>query len=63
MTLQTALVVGVSVHTVNTYLGLHTEAYADPAYRAAFSDRRTGVGLLQNRRLQKKHGLSARRPK
>lgn len=35
--LQTALVVGVSVHTVNTYLGLHTEACADPAHRERLS--------------------------
>lgn len=31
--LKTALVVGVSIATVNTYLELHTEACEDPAYR------------------------------
>jgi hypothetical protein len=31
--LKTALVVGVSVATVNTYLGLHADACEDPAYR------------------------------
>ena len=31
--LKTALVVGVSVATVNTYLALHTDACEDPAYR------------------------------
>ena len=30
--LQTDIVVGVSVHTVNTYLGLYTDACEDPAY-------------------------------
>ncbi len=31
--LQTALVVGASIHTVNTYLGLHSEWCDNPAYR------------------------------
>ncbi len=35
--LQTALVVGVSVHIVNTYVGLHTDACEDPAYRERIS--------------------------
>lgn len=36
--LKTALVVGVSVATVNTYLTLHTEACEDPAYRQRIAD-------------------------
>jgi len=36
-TLKTALVVGVSVLTVNTYLELHTSACKDPAYRERIS--------------------------
>jgi hypothetical protein len=36
--LKTALVVGVSVATVNTYLGLHTEACEDPAYRQRLAE-------------------------
>lgn len=37
-TLKTALVVGVSVSTVNTYLDLHTSACEDPAYRERISE-------------------------
>ena len=37
-TLKTALVVGVSVLTVNTYLELHTSACKDPAYRERISE-------------------------
>lgn len=36
--LQTALVVGVSVHTVNTYLGLHTDACENQVYRERITE-------------------------
>lgn len=62
--LQTALVVGVSVHTVNTYLGLHTDACADPAYRERLSQiEERGLAYYKTVDYKKKHGLSARRPK
>lgn len=62
--LQTALVVGVSVHTVNTYLGLHTEACADPAYRERLAQiEERGLAYYKTVDFKKKHGLSARRPK
>lgn len=62
--LQTALVVGVSVHTVNTYLGLHTDACADPAYRERLSQiEERGLAYYKTVDFKKKHGLSARRPK
>ena len=36
--LKTALVVGVSITTVNTYLALHTDACEDPNYRKRISE-------------------------
>lgn len=62
--LQTALVVGVSIHTVNTYLGLHTDACEDPIYRERISqieDR--GRAYYKTVDFKKKRGLSARRQK
>jgi biotin operon repressor len=62
--LQTALVVGVSVHTVNTYLGLHTDACSDPAYRERIAQiEERGRVYYKTVDFKKKHGLSARRPK
>lgn len=60
--LQTALVVGASVHTVNTYLGLHTEACEDPAYRERISEiEERGRVYYKNIDFKKKLGLSKRR--
>lgn len=36
--LKTALVVGVSVNTVNTYIALHTDSCEDPAYRERIAE-------------------------
>jgi biotin operon repressor len=62
--LKTALVVGVSLHTVNTYLGLHTDACEDPAYRNRISEiEDRGLVYYKNVDFKKKHGLSTRRQK
>lgn len=62
--LQTALVVGVSVHTVNTYLGLHTDACEDPAYRERISQiEERGRAYYKTVDFKKKRGLSTRRQK
>lgn len=61
-TLQTALVVGVSVHTVNTYLGLHTDACDDPAYRERIAEiEERGRIYYKNVDFKKNHGQSKRR--
>ena len=60
--LKTALVVGVSVHTVNTYLQLHTEACEDPAYRERITEiEERGRIYYKNVDFKKKHGLNGRR--
>lgn len=62
--LQTALVVGVSVHTVNTYLGLHTDACEDPAYRERISQiEERGRAYYKTVDFKKKLGLNVRRQK
>lgn len=62
--LQTALVVGVSLHTVNTYLGLHTEACEDPAYRERISEiEERGRVYYKTIDFKKKPGLNKRRQK
>jgi len=60
--LKTALVVGVSVHTVNTYLGLHTDACEDPAYRERIAEiEARGLVYYKHVDFKKKHGPSVRR--
>jgi biotin operon repressor len=62
--LQTALVVGVSVHTVNTYLGLHTDACEDQIYRERISQiEERGRAYYKTVDFKKKRGLIARRQK
>jgi len=62
--LQTALVVGASIHTVNTYLGLHTEACEDPAYRERISEiEERGRIYYKNVDFKKKPGPNKRRQK
>lgn len=61
--LQTALVVGASVHTVNTYLGLHTDACENPVYRERITEiENRGRIYYKNIDFKKKHGQSKRRP-
>jgi biotin operon repressor len=63
-TLQTALVVGVSVPTVNTYLGLHTDACEDPSYRERIAEiEERGRVYYKNVDFKKNHGLNKRRTK
>lgn len=60
--LKTALVVGVSVHTVNTYLGLHTDACQDPTYRERIAEiEERGRVYYKDVDFKKKHGQSERR--
>jgi hypothetical protein len=60
--LKTALVVGVSVHTVNTYLQLHAEACEDPAYRERIAEiEERGRIYYKNVDFKKKHGPNERR--
>jgi len=62
--LQTALVVGASIHTVNTYLGLHSEWCDYPAYRDRIVEiEERGRIYYKNVDFKKKHGLSGRRQK
>jgi DNA-binding transcriptional regulator YhcF (GntR family) len=62
--LQTALVVGVSIHTVNTYLALHTDACEDRMYRERISQiEERGRAYYKTVDFKKKHGLIARRQK
>ena len=60
--LQTALVVGASIHTVNTYLGLHIDACENPSYRERLSEiEERGRIYYKNVDFKKNRGLSARR--
>ncbi len=60
--LKTALVVGVSIHTVNTYLGLHTDACQDPTYRERIAEiEERGRVYYKDVDFKKKHGQSERR--
>lgn len=62
-TLKTALVVGVSVATVNTYLALHADACEDPAYRERISEiERRGRVYYKAVEFKKNLGRSERRP-
>lgn len=62
--LQTALVVGASIHTVNTYLGLHSEWCECPAYRDRIIEiEERGRIYYKNVDFKKKPGLSERRQK
>jgi len=62
--LKTALVVGVSLATVNTYLELHTGACEEPAYRERILDiEQRGRIYYKALDSQKKLGLTERRPK
>jgi hypothetical protein len=61
--LKTALVVGVSVATVNTYLGLHTDACEDPAYRQRIEEiEARGRIYYKAVDFKKNHGQTKRRP-
>jgi hypothetical protein len=60
--LKTALVVGVSVYSVNTYLELHTKACEYPDYRERISEiEERGRIYYKNVDFKKKHGLTGRR--
>lgn len=60
--LKTALVVGVSVATVNTYLELHTDACEDPAYREKIEEiEKRGRIYYKNIDFKKNRGQSERR--
>lgn len=62
--LQTALVVGASIHSVNTYLGLHSEWCEYPAYRDRIIEiEERGRIYYKNVDFKKKHGLNRRRQK
>ncbi|MCJ7808817.1 MAG: DUF1670 domain-containing protein [Desulfobulbaceae bacterium] len=60
--LKTALVVGVSLATVNTYLDLHSTACEDPAYRERISEiEERGSIYYKAIDFKKKHGQNGRR--
>lgn len=62
--LKTAMVVGVSLSTVNTYLGLHTSACENPAYRERISEiEQRGRIYYKALDFKKKPGQIERRPK
>ncbi|HID02958.1 MAG TPA: DUF1670 domain-containing protein, partial [Desulfobacterales bacterium] len=62
--LKTALVVGASVATVNTYLGLHADACEDPAYRERiFEIEKRGRIYYKAVDFKKNHGRIERRPR
>jgi len=62
--LNTALVVGVSLATVNTYLGLHTKACEDPAYRKRIAQiEQRGRVYYKALDFKKSPGQTERRPK
>jgi biotin operon repressor len=62
--LKTALVVGVSMATVNRYLELHSQACENPAYRQRISEiEQRGRIYYQTLDFKKKPGRSERRPK
>jgi hypothetical protein len=61
--LKTALVVGASVATVNTYLKLHTEACEDPAYRERIAEiEQRGRVYYKSVDFKKNLGQTERRP-
>lgn len=63
-TFKTAMVVGVSTATVNTYLDLHGEACEDPAYRERISEiEQRGRIYYKALDFKKKPGRIERRPK
>ena len=63
-TLKTALVVGVSLYTVNTYLDLHTSACENPRYRQRISQiEERGRAYYKAIDFKKKPGQSERRSK
>lgn len=63
-TLKTALVVGVSIHTVNTYLDIHSQACEDPQYREHISAiEKRGRIYWEALDFKKKRGLTERRPR
>ena len=62
--LKTALVVGVSLSTVNTYLELHTSACDNPAYRERISEiEQRGRIYYKDVDFKKNAGQTERRPK
>jgi DNA-binding transcriptional regulator YhcF (GntR family) len=62
--LKTALVVGVSVAAVNTYMALHTDACEDPAYRDRLAEiEKRGLVYYKSVDFKKNLGLTERRPK
>ena len=62
--LKTAMVVGVSLHTVNTYMALHTDACENPAYRKRISEiEERGRIFYKALDFKKKHGQIERRQK
>ncbi len=62
--LKTALVVGVSVATVNTYLELHTDACEDPVYRERIDEiEQRGLIYYKSVDFKKNLGRTKRRPK
>jgi len=62
--LKTALVVGASVYSVNTYLNLHTEACEYPDYRERITEiEERGRIYYKNVDFKKKPGLTGRRQK
>jgi len=62
--LKTALVVGVSVATVNTYLALHTDACEDPSYRERIAEiEQRGLIYYKSVDFKKNLGQTERRPK
>jgi hypothetical protein len=61
---KTALVVGVSLATVNTYLALHTDACEDPAYRERICEiEQRGRIYYKSVDFKKNLGRTERRPK
>lgn len=63
-TLKTALVVGVSMATVNTYLALHAKACEDAAYRERITEiEQRGRVYYKALDFKKKHGRIERRPR
>jgi hypothetical protein len=63
-TLKTAMVVGISIFAVNTYLDLHASACEDPAYRERISEiEERGRIYYKALDFKKKPGQIERRPK
>lgn len=62
--LKTAMVIGISLSTVNTYLGLHQRACEDPRYRENIAQiEERGRLYWESLDFKKRSGLIARRPK